>query len=176
MADLEEKDEILLLDDESTSTAANKEILACLTSLNAGMLAVNTSLQQFRSDLHMAQRAMQKRLISSDKAELSEQEDDQQSDADKLLNQHGSKRRKIADDSTPEEIESVVNNDSHNNGEDVHTGSQVQEEDLLLAEIAQAMDEREKTAPNISDQLAKIITRVFARNLMLIYDLLTEIV
>ena len=48
MADLEEKDEILLLDDESTSTAASKEILACLTSLNANMLAVNTSLQQFR--------------------------------------------------------------------------------------------------------------------------------
>ena len=155
MADLEEKDDILLLDDESTSTAANKEILACLTSLNASMLAVNTSLQQFRSDLHMAEPAT-KWSISSDKAELSEQEDDQQSDADKLLNQQGSKRRRIADDSTPEGIESVVNNDSHNNGED-HTGSQVQEEDLLLAEIAQAMDEAEKTAPNISDQLAKII-------------------
>ena len=97
-----------------------------------------------------------KRSISSDKAELSEQEDDQQSDADKLLNQQGPKRRRIADDSAPEEIESVVNNDSHNNGED-HTGSQVQEEDPLLAEIAQAMDEGEKTAPNISDQLAKII-------------------
>ena len=52
MADLEEKDKILLLDDGSTSTAASKEILACLTSLNANMLAVNTSLQQFRSDLH----------------------------------------------------------------------------------------------------------------------------
>ena len=107
MADLEEKDEILLLDDESTSKAANKEILACLTSLNANMLAVNTSLQQFRSDLHMAEPAT-KRSISSDKAELSEQEDDQQSDADKLLNQQGSKRRRIADDSTPEGIESVV--------------------------------------------------------------------
>ena len=155
MADLEEKDEILLLDDESTSTAASKEILACLTSLNANMLAVNTSLQQFRSDLHMGEPATNW-SISSDKAELSEQEDDQQSDADKLLNQQGSKRRRIADDSTPEGIESVINNDSHNNGKD-HTGSQVQEEDPLLAEIAQAMDEGEKTAPNISDQLAKII-------------------
>ena len=73
MADLEEKDEIFLLEDESTSTAASKEILACLTSLNANMSAVNTSLQQFRSDLHMAEPAT-KRSISSDKAELSEQE------------------------------------------------------------------------------------------------------
>ena len=107
MADLEEKNEILLLDDESTPTAASKEILACLTSLNANMLAVNTSLQQFRSVLHMEEPA-----IFNFKAELSEQEDDQQSDADKLLNQQGSKRRRIADDSTPEGIESVVN-DSH---------------------------------------------------------------
>ena len=71
MADLEEKDDILLLDDESTSTAANKEILACLTSLNARMLAVNTSLQQFRSNLHVAEPAT-KRSISSNKAELRE--------------------------------------------------------------------------------------------------------
>ena len=91
------------------------------------MLAVNTSLQLFRSDLNMAEPTT-KRSISSDKAELSEQEDDQQSDANKLLNQQGSRRRRIAAGSTPEGIESGVNNHCHNNGDD-HTGCQVQEED-----------------------------------------------
>ena len=68
MADLKEKDDILLLDDESTSTAAKKEILACLTSLNASMLALNTSLQQFRSNRNMAEPGT-KQSISSDKAD-----------------------------------------------------------------------------------------------------------
>ena len=100
-----------------------------------------------------------KRSITSDKGELSDQENNQQSDADKLLNQHGPKRRRSADDRPTAEIESVVNNDnpdSHINGND-HAGSHAQEEDPLLAEIAQDMDEGGKTAPNISDQLAKII-------------------
>ena len=158
MADIEDKDDLLLSDDESTPPAANKEILACLTSLNASMLAVNTSLQQFRSDIQMAEPAT-KRSITSDKGELSDQENDQQSDADKLLNQQGPKRRRTDDDGPTAEIESVVNNDNpdgHING-DEDAGSHAQEEDPLLAEIAQAMDEGEKTSPNISDQLAKII-------------------
>ena len=151
--------------DESTPPAANKEIVACLTLLNASMLAMNNSLQQFRSDIQMAEPAT-KRSITSDKGELSDQENDQQSDADKLLNQQGPKRRRTTDVGPTAEIESVVNNDRFylccwptisGSGDD-HARSHAQEEDLLLAEIAQAMDEGEKTAPNISDQLAKIIT------------------
>ena len=166
MADIEDKDDLLLSDDESTPPAANKEILACLASLNASMLAVNTSLQQFRSDEQMAEPAT-KRSITSDKGELSDQENDQQSDADKLLNQQGPKRRRTADDGPTAEIESVVNNgnpDGHING-DEHAASHAQEEDPLLAEIAQAMDEGEKTAPNISGQLAKIINSCWLNKL-----------
>ena len=122
------------------------------------MLAVNTSLQQFRSDIQMAEPAT-KQSITSDKRELSDQEKDQQSDADKLLNQQGPKRRRTADDGPTAEIEPVVNNDNpdgHINGDD-HAGSHAQEEDHLLAEIAQAMDDGEKNCTKYTDQLAKII-------------------
>ena len=66
MADIKDKDDLLLCDDESTHPAANKEILACLTSLNASMLAMNTLLQQFCFDIQMAEPAT-KRSITSDK-------------------------------------------------------------------------------------------------------------
>jgi hypothetical protein len=50
----------------------------------------------------------------------------------------------------------VVNNDNNSNGGDV-TESPDQRDDPLLEEIAQAMNDAEKSAPKIAEQLAKII-------------------
>lgn len=74
---------------------------------------------------------------------LSDNEEDTQSDADKLLNQHGNKRQKVV-------------NDDNINGSDGTKGDHVTD-DPLLEEIAQAMNEGEQTDPKIAEQLAKII-------------------
>jgi hypothetical protein len=106
--------------------------------------------------MHTAESAKKKPLLS-DKEGMNDQQNGHQSDADHLLNQQANKRQKVVNnDSEMGATQVVVNNDNNSNGGDV-TESPDQRDDPLLEEIAQAMNDAEKSAPKIAEQLAKII-------------------
>ena len=156
MAEPEDKDDLLFTEDEEPSINLNRDFLSTISLLNTNMLAVNESLKQFSTQMQTAEPA-RKRPLLSDKEGLDDQQNGHQSDADQLLNQQANKRQKVVNnDGEMGATQAVVNNDNNNNGGDV-TESPDQRDDPLLEEIAQAMNDAEKSAPKIAEQLAKII-------------------
>ena len=87
-----------------------------------------------------------------DKEDLTDQHNGEPSDADQA-----NKRQKVGNNhGEMGATQVVVNNDNEGNGRDV-TGSTDILDDPLLEEIAQAMNDEEKTAPKIAEKLAKIV-------------------
>ena len=139
---LSEEPDVLI--DETTKGSENVtvSILQSLTQLNSNMAAMGDSLRLLHTTYKgetltpKAAEPAQKRKATSDTSETGES-----SDADELLN--ASKRQKVVGDDTDS---STCDN-----------AAQDDESDSLLDEIAQSLTDTEKTAPKVSEKLAKIV-------------------